>query len=504
MNFLTRVLFFGVIAFGANTASAKDFFTIERIDHLKREPRDKDGAYQEIEKVENKKRTTLKKFVPCLTVRIRTDEQIRSSGMVCKAYFYDRDNKLLASLYEPTPKISGGRMPSFPMPFFFKKNDPTDLYFAVPENLQKRNDWKVLVVIGDKYEAGARIWPDDGSPNFLEFPEKELVRNPKERPEYKAEMDPLIEYVVKTNNDKQPQITLFVRPPVGMTDASEAQGVLAMCLLANGIESIRRKLQGLESGEEVGGLIQFAQEHKLIILCWGSRSLWNPGKNWDEQSKEVTRAMDENLDEVAKAWAKGIEELHKKYGIPDHNFLLRGTSGSAQYALRLALRQPQYFLAVHAHIPSSFDKPTLEGNRVLWCLTTGELESGYERSKRYYTQCRELGYPMIYKAIVGLGHQGHPNAENLGRIFFEYALSVKDQREAYETSLRDAFGNYKPLLQLHEGAALQPWPEAFRTPAFVGDIVNQEMYPFAQQNMVPVGFRVLLPTKELAEAWDRK
>ena len=35
-------------------------------------------------------------------------------------------------------------------------------------------------------------------------------------------------------------------------------------------------------------------------------------------------------------------------------------------------------------------------------------------------------------------------------------------------------------------------------------MVNQEMYPIAQIDQVPVGFRVPLPTKEIANAWNRQ
>lgn len=504
MNFRFTGLLLMLVILGTANVFAKDFFSIDKIEYVKKEPKDKIAVYRETFKYVNQKRTIERTFIPCLTLRVRAEEQIRSSGVICRAYFYDRDNKLITASYKPTEKIIGGRIPTFPLPVLFKKNDPEQIFFIVPESIQKRDDWKVLIVFGDQYEVATRVYPDGGSWSAYEFPEKSVAEKPRERPEHKAEMDPLVEYVVKTGSSKQPQMTLFLRPPIGMTDASEAKGVLALCLLANSLESAKRKLQQIEPEEDIVGILKFAQQHQFIILCWGTKRLWDPGKNWDEQSKEVTREMDETFDEVAKAWAKGVDELAKKYGIPNKNFLLWGSCGAGQYACRLALRKPEYFLAVHVHIPGSFDKPTVGANRVLWCLTTGELYGGYERSKKFYEQCRELGYPMVYKAIIGLGHAGHPNADNLGQVFFEYALSLQDQRDAYEESLKDSFGNYKPLPPVREGVILQPWLESFRTPALVGDMVNQDMYPFSQQNMVPTGFRVPLPTKEIAEAWNRK
>jgi hypothetical protein len=161
----------------------------------------------------------------------------------------------------------------------------------------------------------------------------------------------------------------------------------------------------------------------------------------------------------------------KEYGIPSNGYLLWGISGSAQYACRLALRKPEYFLAIHAHIPSSFDKPTPDGRRILWCLTTGELEAGHKRSLRFYQQCRALGYPIIYKAIVGLGHAGSPIADNIGREFFEYALSVRDQRIAFDSSLNNPLSQFQ-LAQADDGM-VKPWLSSFCNPPYVGDAVNQ-------------------------------
>jgi hypothetical protein len=129
-------------------------------------------------------------------------------------------------------------------------------------------------------------------------------------------------------------------------------------------------------------------------------------------------------------------------------------------------------------------------------LTTGELESGYERAKRFYAECRNLGYPIIFKAIIGIGHEGSPIASQLGIRFFDYALSVKAQRGQFDAVQKDSFAAI-------EKQTPGPWPESFKKPDFVGDIVNQECYPLTQADMVPNGFRVPLPTKVLADAWNK-
>lgn len=243
-------------------------------------------------------------------------------------------------------------------------------------------------------------------------------------------------------------------------------------------------------------LVKLADQHQLAILAWGSRRLWNPKLSFDEQSRKTNREMDETFDDVAGAWAKGVDKLSKQYGFPSNGFLLTGMSGAAQYAYRLALRKPERFLAVHVHIPSSFDKPTPEGSKVLWLLTTGEKEGGYGAAKRFFNECKELGYPIIFKAIPGLGHQGSRIADQLGLEFFEYALSL---REAQAKVGSNKSGN---LLRQSVGLP-EPWPDSFKKPSAIGDILNQDVFSVNEADFVPQKCRVVLPTEALSEAWSQ-
>jgi len=484
-----------VVAACPGIGSAADFFTIHSVKFVGKAPRQGFAIYQETIRPD---KTTNQVFLPFFEVKVQTEERTKADTLYAKAYYYDKTRKLIEMTDKPYPVERGSRA-RYPMPVFFPKAKTELIYFAVPQKVLEMREWQAVLVFGDKQAAAAEVYPR-GMVGSFDFPERPQVEKP-ERMERQAALDPVIEHVVKTGNEKQPQITLFMRPPVGMTDITEADGVLAMCLLAGSVGEIKRRLQELKSKDDVGGVLRFAEKHKLVILCWGSRSLWNPLASWDEQSKQLNKEMDETFDDVAKAWAKGVDELSRKYGMPDKGFLLWGMSGSAQYAARLALRQPQYFLAIHVHIPSSFDQPTPEANQVLWCLTTGEIERGYERSLRFYSACRKLGYPIVYKAIVGLGHQGHPIAEKLGLDFYEYALSLREEKSKVESER----GNRLAKSGKTGGASSnQPWPESFRNPAFVGDIVNQEIFRFERAAMVPMNFVTPLPTRELAETWDRE
>jgi hypothetical protein len=423
-----------------------------------------------------------------LEVTVRVGERTRAETVYAKVYYYDKEKALIATAEKPTPVLRGSAKKPHAMPVFFERNKAETLVFAVPKKVLAVPDWRAVAVFGDALAAAAMVSPS-GMAGQYDFPERPQVDRPV-RARREAVTDPVVEYVVKTGNARQPQLTLFMRPPIGMTDMAEADGVLAVCLLANSVEEVKRRLRQTNTTDDVSGILRYAEKRKLVILGWGSRSLWNPGKNWDELGERTAERLDDTFDDVAAAWARGVDQLSRRYGMPDREFLLWGFSGAAQYAKRLALRKPQYFLAVHIHIPSSFDQPTAGAARVLWCLTTGEAESGYERSLRFLSECRAMGYPILYKAIPALGHQGHPASDRLGLRFFDYALSLREEK-------RDCEKNLSP-----KSRPPQPWPASFREPPFIGDAMNQQVFRAEEAAaQIPEAFRVSIPTQALADAW---
>jgi len=437
-------------------------------------------------------------FIPGVEAKVTTQDVTQSKGLYAKAYFFDDRGGLLATV--PSPSMaSRGTTDQYSMPVIFQKAKPESLFFAVPKELVGQH-WRVLVVFGDSHDAAAGGYPA-GIPMGIDYPERKIVEGQVvSRIDRKPALDPLIEYVVKTGNPQQPEITLLLRAPDGVTDPAEIQGVMAMCLIGNSVDAVKRQLQQIDVGDDVRNMIGFANKHKMAILCWGTgRALWNAGANYDQISKQQNQKYDQAFDQVADAWERGVKDLQKKYGLPDHNFLLVGFCVSAQWAHRLAMRKPDYFLAAYIHIPTSFDAPTPEASKILWLLTAGELDYGYVHSISFYNDCRKAGYPIIFKPIMLLGHARSTIAENLATKFFEYALTVKDQREAYDKVQKE------PLTRISSNVTTSKvaWLGSFRNPQYYGDYLNQECYPANQVDMIPDALRVPLPTKELADFWNK-
>jgi hypothetical protein len=314
----------------------------------------------------------------------------------------------------------------------------------------------------------------------------------------------ILQRKVATRNPKQPTLEMYLRLPRDNGD-KPITGVLAFCTWEKDQAAILSKLD-IQADDKpvdlpgpaslVRSIIRYAEQHHMAVLTWGTVQSWSVGANTEDLERAKQREFDRNFDLLANAWEHGLKELcHEAGDIPTDDILLYGMSRGAQWAHRLALRKPDHFLAVHVHIPSSFDKPTPEGNKPLWLLTTGELESGYERAQAFYGECQALNYPIMFKAIVGIGHEGSPIADALGIKFFDYALSVQAQRNVYDKQSKSSLAR---LAKQTSG----PWLATFREPEFFGDFVNQECFPVAQVDMIPKSFRVPLPNKILAEAWN--
>lgn len=489
----THCLLILLLLFPNAAIFADDFFEIRRVRAFQSPPKSENGVWDETREKGQLKRT----FRPCLEVELKTAEQTRADKTFLKVHFLSEGGVILKTVTKPSVGERGDapKKNRYATPVLFPKDQWEFIYFTIPEDLLGKK-WKAVAVFGDKAGASAMSYPN-ASLFSVNYPEKSLVEgkggNDVER---HAAMDPVIEHVVKTGNPDQPQITLFVRPPDGITDASQIKGVLAACVLANNPGDIKRQLQSRNPSEEVNGLMRFADKHKLAILCWGSQTLWNPGANYDELQLRKARELDRAFDQVARGWERGVRELHEKYGIPERNFFLWGICASAQWAHRLAMRKPDYFLAAYIHLPSSFDKPTPEAAKILWMLTAGELDGGYDRSGQFYQSCREAGYSMVYKPIAGLGHAGSPIADMLGLKFFEFAMGVKEQRQTLDEKLA--------IVELGQKVKISgPWLEQFKNPPFYGDFLNQQVFPAEKVEMIPAAFRVPLPTKEIAEAWNQ-
>lgn len=268
-----------------------------------------------------------------------------------------------------------------------------------------------------------------------------------------------------------------IKMPPGWKDGDAIRGVLCICTWKNTSDGVLGNLRGGNP------LLQWAAKNQFALLSWSQLGFFTTGLSNDEMNAKQDAAWSRRFDIAATKWEYAIQELIKKYKLPNRDFLIDGISNGAQTAHRLALRKPHYFSGIHIHVNSSYDNPTKEGKDMAWLVTTGELEYGYEASQRFYYNALELGYPIIYKAGENLGHSGSPEISRLTVAFFDYLLPfLPDHRE------KDPKFKGDPYLLM-------------RRPLYIGDWLNQQAVPFERRHLIQGRYQTALPTREVAVAW---
>jgi hypothetical protein len=435
-------------------------------------------------------------FVPQVEVEIRIDKDAASKNLMAKAYFFDGAGKLMVACDAPStalrPVSAGdsvrGTSSISVWPTILPANVRQSIYFLLPSNFPA--DGSLVIVFGNENGAVAASVPD-GAQDKLDYPERELVAKTLLSPDVELvggdEMAPLIEQVVKSDNPAYPAFTLLLHLPHGVKNPRDVRGVLATCILANSVGEIRNRLNAIKPENDPNAYFAFAEAHKMAILAWGARWVWSSYANFDELDQGEARTWDDNFQQLADAWDRGVQALVEQYGLPDRDYLMYGLCAGGEWVHRLALHKPDRFLAVQMHISTSYDAPTPEANRILWLLTTGELDSGCDRARRFYAAARVLHYPIIFKAFIGAGHADTSTADELGIRFFQYALDMKARREVAHVD------NGPPAVDV----------SGFTASPFFGDLMNQDMFAARDKERIPGEFLVPLPTREIADAWNR-
>lgn len=295
----------------------------------------------------------------------------------------------------------------------------------------------------------------------------------------KTPKEPLPSGIIKetysTRQKGSADLSLYLRYPSSGKD--DIKGVLAICKYSS--RGLAADLAN--NTRHFGYLLRFADQYHLATVGFAP-----PGRGWDRTvnsdmlSTRNANTQDKKLDGLSRDLSRAIERLAKKYQLPEKNWLLYGLCGGAQYAHRVALRQPQHFKAVHVHYGGSYDVPTPGGKSIQWLVTSHADEPAYIAAQKFYRQCREMDYQMILKGytrtsapeeyddeIAYTGLTKLSSLQELSLDFFEHSLIGKnDPKQSY-----------------------------------IADYVNDLVVPANKGAWIPKSQAVLLPSRKLAEAW---
>lgn len=284
----------------------------------------------------------------------------------------------------------------------------------------------------------------------------------------------IIQETYQTRLKGKQDLNLFLRFPKGHVPGNAVSGVAAICKYNDGdITSDMVSYSG-----PTGHLVRLADEHGMAVVGFGKQSAgWNRLVSSDELSRRDAAQQDQDMDALAREWSRIITLFTRKHNLPDKDWLLYGTCGGAQYAHRVALRQPQHFKAVHIHYGGSYDVPTSGGRDVIWLITSWTDEPAYVNAQRFFRLCNAEGYRMILK--------GHPHGS--GGIDSDIVMGAQKQRNA----LAKAF---------FEFAIEHPHP-ARTEPTYLADYVNDAVFHADRAGWIPKEQTGWLPNREVAEAW---
>lgn len=298
----------------------------------------------------------------------------------------------------------------------------------------------------------------------------------------------VIEERIETGISRQPVLTLYLKLPKAEAVSKAPKGVLC---IATWMQEERSLKDIILHGQFRGDLLKWAEENGMAVITWNTATLWKSGVSQADLERDSARNLENNFDQMALAWNKGMRRLASKYNLPESGYFLFGHSRGSHWGHRLALRMPDRFSALHIHVANSYDIPNDASKNILWMVTTGELDGGYQASMKFYRDGQALDYPMMIKAGPNLGHALSPSIEKLGLKFFEYSAGLKEKICPGRQPTKDEAKAIADLMRAD-----------LKEANFFGDFINQEVYTAKSGDWIPKDQRIPIVTPLIAEAWS--
>lgn len=227
---------------------------------------------------------------------------------------------------------------------------------------------------------------------------------------------------------------------------------------------------------------KFADKHGMATLSWNTHTLWKTRHSHDQVTRWTFMEQTREFDKVYRRWEAAMLDITRDHNLSTDNMLLYGSSRGAHFSMRMAMRGGSgRFSAVHANVPNSFEKPIQKGSGIVWLISNGDMDVGVQNARRFFQEALNQKYPIFIKAFRGLGHAENDESRKFSQSFFEYYLL----REKVNSSVASE------LVQ------------ELKDPPFVGDFVNDLVFPVERINSIPESQRIPLPDEAFAKIWGR-
>jgi pimeloyl-ACP methyl ester carboxylesterase len=212
----------------------------------------------------------------------------------------------------------------------------------------------------------------------------------------------------------------------------------------------------------------FATKHGLVLLAPTFRAEGkenNEGKGYYYPEQGSGEVME-----------KALKEVGKRTGAETDQVLFFGFSAGAHFTHRFALWKPQRVKAFVAYSAGWWSEPTAQVRKVPALLMCGETDERYAATWEFFKKGQRLGCPWVWRSYAGTGHVLTPAVRDMAEVFLAHYVGRRGQREEQAGMPVSRFGDI----------------QTFQT-------VNR-----AARDSIPEEFRIELPSKEVAEVWEKE
>jgi len=217
----------------------------------------------------------------------------------------------------------------------------------------------------------------------------------------------------------------------------------------------------------------FAANHCLVLLAPTFHAEGNENNNgkgyyYPEQGS-------------GEVMEKALAEVQRRTGVKTEKVLFFGFSAGAHYVHRFALWKPQRVKAFVAYSAGWWSEPGPGLKSVPALIMCGETDERYQPTLEFFRMGRKLGCPWIWRSYENTGHNLTPAVRDMAEAFLEYYSG----REAGGAA---GVGKSMPVPR-------ERWYGDLQTFKSVGE---------AGKGTIPEEFRIELPSKKVAEVWEKE
>jgi poly(3-hydroxybutyrate) depolymerase len=217
----------------------------------------------------------------------------------------------------------------------------------------------------------------------------------------------------------------------------------------------------------------FAAKHQLVLLA--------PTFHAEDKENNEGRGYYYPEQGSGEVMEKALKEVKKRTGVATERVLFFGFSAGAHFAHRFALWKPQRVKAFVAYSAGWWSEPTARVRKVPALVMCGEADERYAATFDFFKKGQRLGCPWVWRSYKETGHVLTPAVREMAEVFLACYGGMGERAGG-----REQTGMPMSLVSRY------------------GDIQTYRSVGPAERESIPEEFRIELPSKEIAEVWEKE